>query len=69
MITITYPYMPPKELRGNSRSHWGDKKKWKDFFQEATIWRLREQDPKPMDKVTIKYTAYYCGRPIDIDGK
>ena len=67
MITITYPYMPPKELRGNSRSHWGDKKKWKDFFQEATIWRLREQDPKPMDKVNIKYTAYYCGRPIDID--
>ena len=26
-----------------------------------------EQDPDPMDKVRVKYTAYWCGKPIDAD--
>jgi len=67
MLTITYPYMPPKELRGNSRTHWRAKVGVKQQFQEVTIWKLREQDPKPMDQINIHYTAYYCGRPIDHD--
>jgi Holliday junction resolvase RusA-like endonuclease len=70
MLTITYPFMPPPELRGNSRSHWRAKNAKKKEFQELTFWYMHQQNEplaEPMDKVTIKYTAYYCGRPIDID--
>lgn len=64
---IEYPYMPPKELRGNSRTHWKAKISVKRNFQEVTIYKLREQKPTQMNQIDIRYTAYYCGRPIDHD--
>ena len=70
MLTITYPFMPPAELRGNSRSHWRAKNAKKKEFQELTFWYMhRQNEPlaEPMNKVNIKYTAHYCGKPIDID--
>ena len=66
-LRIEYPYMPPKELRGNSSMDWGPKIKIKNQFQDATIFRLREQNPEPMDQVNVKYIAYWCGKPIDRD--
>ena len=64
---IEYDEMPPKELRGNSRTHWTGKLKPKRRLQDTTIAKLREIDPGYMGKVKIKYTAYYAGLPIDID--
>ena len=29
--------------------------------------RLMEIDPEPMDKIRIKYIAYYAGKPVDED--
>jgi len=66
-LRIEYPYMPPKELRGNSRTGWKARIKIKEMFQDNTIFRLLEQDPEPMEQVTVKYIAYYCGKPIDRD--
>ena len=64
---IEYDEMPPKELRGNSRTQWRGKLKPKRRLQDTTIAKLREIDPGYMGKVKIKYTAYYSGLPIDID--
>lgn len=64
---IQFDDMPPKELRGNSRTHWTGKIKPKKILQDTTIAKLREVDPGCMGKVKIKYTAFYAGRPIDID--
>lgn len=66
-LRIEYPYMPPKELRGNSSTRWQQKSGVKNQFQDATIFRLREQNPEPMEKVNVKYIAYWCGQKIDPD--
>ena len=66
-LRIEYPYMPPKELRGNSSTRWQQKSGVKNQFQDATIFRLREQNPEPMKKVNVKYIAYWCGQKIDPD--
>ena len=29
--------------------------------------RLMQLDPEPMDKIRVKYIAYWCGKPIDAD--
>ena len=64
---IEFDEMPPKQLRGNSRTHWTGKIKPKKNLQEMTIAKLREVDPGYMGKVKIKYIAHYSGKPIDID--
>jgi len=66
-LRIEYPYMPPKELRGNSRTGWKARNQIKKVFQDNTIFRLLELDPEPMDQVSVKYIAHYCGKPIDRD--
>ena len=42
---IQFDDMPPKELRGNSRTHWTGKIKPKKILQDTTIAKLREVDP------------------------
>jgi Holliday junction resolvase RusA-like endonuclease len=67
LVRLEWDYMPPPELRGNSRAHWSVRHKITKQFKEATTWRLMEIDPDPMDKVKIKYIAHWCGKPIDAD--
>ena len=66
-VRIEWDYMPPPALRGNSRAHWRVVQKKTQQFKESAYLRLKEQDPDPMDKVRVKYTAYLCGKPIDAD--
>jgi len=66
-IRLEWDYMPPPELRGNSRAHWSVRHKITKQFKEATTWRLMEINPDRMDKVKIKYIAHWCGKPIDAD--
>ena len=67
LVRLEWDYMPPPELRGNSRAHWSVRHKITKQFKESTTWRLMEIDPDPMDKVKIKYIAHWCGKPIDAD--
>ena len=64
---IEYDHMPDKALRGNSRAHWAAKIKPKEALQDETMFKLRTVRAPAMDKVRIKYIAYYCGKPIDSD--
>ena len=66
-IKLVWEYMPPKELRGNSRAHWAVRNKFTKMFKESTIFRLMEVNPEPMDKIRVKYIAHWCGKPIDAD--
>jgi len=66
-IKLVWEYMPPKELRGNSRAHWAVRNKFTKMFKESAYMRLMEIDPEPMDKIRIKYIAYYSGKPVDSD--
>ena len=59
--------MPPRQIRGNSRAHWTVLHKFTKTFKEGTIFRLMQLDPKPMNKIRVKYIAYWCGKPIDAD--
>ena len=67
LVRLEWDYMPPPELRGNSRAHWSVRHKITKQFKESTKWRLMEIGPDRMDKVKIKYIAYWCGKPIDAD--
>ena len=64
---IEYDSMPPKELRGNSRTHWAARLKPKGAFQDETIAKLQEVSPGFMGKIKIKYICHYAGKPMDID--
>ena len=64
---IEYDQMPHRDLRGNSRAHRGEKLKAKEALQDETMFKLRMVRAPAMDKVRIKYIAYYCGKPIDSD--
>ena len=66
-VRLEWDYMPPKELRGNSRVHWSVRHRKTKQFKESAYFRLMEQDPNPMNKVRVKYIAHYCGTPIDAD--
>ena len=59
--------MPPRQIRGNSRAHWRVRHQLSKSFKEGTIFRLMQLDPEPMDKIRIKYIAYYSGKPVDED--
>jgi len=67
IIRLEWDYMPPSELRGNSRVHWTVRSQVTKQFKESTEWRLREIDPDPMGKIRIKYIAHWCGKRIDPD--
>lgn len=76
-LSIEFPFMPPTELRGNGRpAHWAVRNRKVAELRAATAWRLRELDifdaqdgtPAYFDKAVVKYTAHYCGKPIDRDG-
>ena len=67
LVRLEWDYMPPPELRGNSRAHWSVRHKITKQFKESTKWRLMEIGPDRMDKVKIKYIAHWCGKPIDAD--
>ena len=66
-IKLVWAYMPPRQIRGNSRAHWTVRHKFTKTFKEGTIFRLMQLDPKPMNKIRVKYIAYWCGKPIDAD--
>ena len=66
-FSIEYDQMPHRDLRGNSRAHWGQKLKAKEALQDETLIKLREVNPPSMGKIQIRYIAYYCGLPIDHD--
>ena len=66
-IKLVWEYMPPRQIRGNSRAHWTIRHKFTKMFKESAYMRLMEIDPEPMDKIRIKYIAYYSGKPVDED--
>ena len=69
-ITIEFDRMPPVILRGNGRpGHWSSKHWRTQLWHDDTLVRLweRELPDSPWGHVTIQYTAYYCGKPIDAD--
>jgi len=66
-IKLVWEYMPPRQIRGNSRAHWTVRHKFTKMFKESAHMRLMQLDPEPMDKIRVKYIAYWCGKPIDAD--
>ena len=60
IIRLEWPFLPPSELRGNSRSHHQAKAKIMATFKESTHFRIMEQDPDPMKMVLVRYTGYCC---------
>ena len=66
-IKLVWEYMPPRQIRGNSRAHWTVRHKFTKMFKESAYMRLMQLDPEPMDKIRVKYIAYWCGKPIDAD--
>ena len=66
-IKLVWAYMPPRQIRGNSRAHWRVRHQLSKSFKEGTIFRLMQLDPEPMDKIRVKYIAYWCGKRVDED--
>ena len=66
-IKLEWDYMPPPQLRGNSRASWQEKLHIKNAYIDSAIIRLRQEDWEPMDKARITYHVYWCQKPIDRD--
>ena len=70
-FSLEWPYMPPKMLRPNfsprNENQARARSRIKRDFQDNTIYRIREQNPDPMNRVTIKYIARHSKKPMDPD--
>ena len=70
-FSLEWDFMPPKMLRPNfsprNENQARAKSRIKRDFQNSTIWRIREQNPDPMEKVNIRYTARHSKKPMDPD--
>ena len=72
MIRLEWNSMIARELSPNNASrhhHMQLAKKRKKLKNDTTLMLKDVEIPpwSPMDKVTIKYIAYYCGKPLDRD--
>jgi hypothetical protein len=72
MIRLEWNSMIASELSPNNASrhhHMQLAKKRKKLKNDTTLMLKDVEMPpwSPMDKVTIKYIAYYCGKPLDRD--
>ena len=64
-IIITLEYIPPAEVRGNSRAHWRKKHKASFSMRESGITSLLG---RMWSSQRIKFTfAFYHDRKIDLD--
>jgi|TARA_Y100000310_G_scaffold17886_1_gene17671 hypothetical protein len=67
-IILEFPFLPPPELRGNTRAHWAAIANKKQDIKDAVWGRLdRIGHVWKMPAAALEVTAYWCGKPIDRD--
>ena len=67
-VRIELGFLPPEELRGNSRAHWAVKARRAKDMRQSGMWHGRHNcmDLHHLPKVSIKYT-FHNYRNIDLD--
>lgn len=69
-LIVYFDYLPPPEIRGNSRAHWRTISRAANSMKEATRARilfLGEDKLPKFQKARFIYTQYWCGKPLDGD--
>ena len=67
LVRLEWPFLPPAGLRGNARVHHQAKAKLMATFKESAFFRIKKQNPDPMDKVLVRYIGYCCAPLPDRD--
>jgi hypothetical protein len=65
---IVLPFLPPAELRGNSRAHWAIKARKAKQMRSSGYWHGLDDciDLRHLERVSVKYT-FSNFRKIDLD--